>query len=121
MPAQNNRKGLRCIGFHRTIVRLCEAFLNLINNVKSLYRRQKKVLSEAFVIVYLFCRVSHCYKEFALHNAPPRATLQCGLLGSGGRAFVLLLQVDVSLASLGLGLRIFSNGLQDFYIDVWKT
>jgi hypothetical protein len=41
MPAQNNRKGLRCIGFHRTIVTLCKAFLNLINNVKSLYRRQK--------------------------------------------------------------------------------
>lgn len=29
---------------------------------------KKNVLFEGFVTVFLFCSVSHCYKEFAQHN-----------------------------------------------------
>lgn len=55
----------------------CLAFLNLINNVKSLYLGQKCSFWYPSSSIFLFCDGFHCCKEVGLYNGNLKSRVPC--------------------------------------------
>lgn len=76
----------------------------------------KNVPFEAFLIVFLFCGVSRCHKEFVPHNGNGghRVPLRNAPAGTAWPLFVQLLQVNGFTCQRGLWLKAVSKGPFEF-------